>query len=167
MAVIKSVEFSQNFTSDFIQIRFHCYVTVDMKIPKMLLEKYTKPQSFLNQTENELMDLIIMDPGSSLSNDEVKNLILLTKQRTKSLMIVSNFASETENRRLLSQWGVTEFLAKPCHDFDFEHALNLQRIIHYRERELKRVEEAADTDRLTGLANRRRLDDFVEALVTL
>ena len=29
------------------------------------------------------------------------------------------------------------------------------------------MEEAADTDRLTGLANRRRLDEFVEALVTL
>ena len=63
--------------------------------------------------------------------------------------------------------GVSEFLAKPCPDFDFEHALNRQRVIHYRERELKRVEEAADTDRLTGLANRRRLDEFVEALVTL
>ena len=132
-----------------------------------LLEKYDQPQSFLNQTENELMDLIIMDPGSSQSNDEVQNLILLIKKRTKSLMIVSDFAAETENRRLLSQWGVTEFLAKPCPDFDFEHALNRQRVIHYRERELKRVEEAADTDRLTGLANRRRLDDFVEALVTL
>ena len=132
-----------------------------------LLEKYDQPQSFLDQTESELMDLIIMDPGSSQSNDEVQKLILLTKQRTKSLMVVSDFASKTENRRLLSQWGVTEFIAKPCPDFDFEHTLNRQRVIHYRERELKRVEEAADTDRLTGLANRRRLDDFVEALVTL
>ena len=130
------------------------------------LETYETPQTFL-QSENQLIDLLIMDPGSSQSMNEIRDCILLSKQRTRAIMIVSDFAEDTENRRLLSQWGVSEFLAKPCPEFDFEHALNRQRVIHYRERELKRVEEAADTDRLTGLANRRRLDEFVEALVTL
>jgi len=130
------------------------------------LETYETPQTFL-QSENQLIDLLIMDPGSSQSMNEIRDCILVSKQRARAIMIVSDFAEDTENRRLLSQWGVSEFLAKPCHEFDFEHALNRQRVIHYRERELKRVEEAADTDRLTGLANRRRLDEFVEALVTL
>ena len=130
------------------------------------LETYETPQTFL-QSENQLIDLLIMDPGSSQSMNEICDCILVSKQRARAIMIVSDFAEETENRRLLSQWGVSEFLAKPCPEFDFEHALNRQRVIHYRERELKRVEEAADTDRLTGLANRRRLDEFVEALVTL
>ena len=130
------------------------------------LETYETPQTFL-QSENQLIDLLIMDPGSSESMNEIRDCILVSKQRARAIMIVSDFAEDTENRRLLSQWGVFEFLAKPCPEFDFEHALNRQRVIHYRERELKRVEEAADTDRLTGLANRRRLDEFVEALVTL
>jgi diguanylate cyclase (GGDEF)-like protein len=130
------------------------------------LETYETPQTFL-QSENQLIDLLIMDPGSSQSMNEIRDCILVSKQRARAIMIVSDFAEDTENRRLLSQWGVSEFLAKPCPEFDFEHALNRQRVIHYRERELKRVEEAADTDRLTGLANRRRLDEFVEALVTL
>ena len=130
------------------------------------LETYETPQTFL-QSENQLIDLLIIDPGSSQSMNEIRDCILVSKQRARAIMIVSDFAEDTENRRLLSQWGVSEFLAKPCPEFDFEHALNRQRVIHYRERELKRVEEAADTDRLTGLANRRRLDEFVEALVTL
>jgi len=130
------------------------------------LETYETSQTFL-QSENQLIDLLIMDPGSSQSMNEIHDCILVSKQRARAIMIVSDFAEDTENRRLLSQWGVSEFLAKPCPEFDFEHALNRQRVIHYRERELKRVEEAADTDRLTGLANRRRLDEFVEALVTL
>ena len=130
------------------------------------LETYETPQTFL-QSENQLIDLLIMDPGSSQSMNEIRDCILVSKQRARAIMIVSDFAEDTENRRLLSQWGVSEFLAKPCPEFDFEFALNRQRVIHYRERELKRVEEAADTDRLTGLANRRRLDEFVEALVTL
>ena len=131
------------------------------------LETYESPKTFLSQSENQLIDLLIMDPGSSQSMNEIRDCILVSKQRARAIMIVSDFAEDTENRRLLSQWGVSEFLAKPCPEFDFEHALNRQRVIHYRERELKRVEEAADTDRLTGLANRRRLDEFVEALVTL
>ncbi len=130
------------------------------------LETYETHQTFL-QSENQLIDLLIMDPGSSQSMNEIRDCILVSKQRARAIMIVSDFVEDTENRRLLSQWGVSEFLAKPCPEFDFEHALNRQRVIHYRERELKRVEEAADTDRLTGLANRRRLDEFVEALVTL
>ena len=133
---------------------------------KIQLETYETPQTFL-QSENQLIDLLIMDPGSSQSMNEIRDYNLVSKQRARAIMIVSDFAEDTENRRLLSQWGVSEFLAKPCPEFDFEHALNRQRVIHYRERELKRVEEAADTDRLTGLANRRRLDEFVEALVTL
>ena len=131
------------------------------------LETYESQKIFLSQSENQLIDLLIIDPGSSQSMNEIRDCILVSKQRARAIMIVSDFAEDTENRRLLSQWGVSEFLAKPCPEFDFEHALNRQRVIHYRERELKRVEEAADTDRLTGLANRRRLDEFVEALVTL
>ena len=38
---------------------------------------------------------------------------------------------------------------------------------HYRQKELEQVVIEADTDKLTGLANRRRLDEFLDALVTL
>ena len=148
-------------------MRQHLESLIKKNWENVVLETYEDPQTFLREKENQLMDLLIMDPGNYQSMNEIRDAILVAKQQARSIMIVSEFADDAENRRLLSQWGVSEFLAKPCPDFDFEHALNRQRVIHYRERELKRVEEAADTDRLTGLANRRRLDEFVEALVTL
>ena len=60
-----------------------------------------------------------------------------------------------------------DFLNKPFADFDLQHVLTKFRKDHYRQKELEQVVINADTDKLTGLANRRRMDEFLNALVTL
>ena len=112
-------------------MRQHLESLIKKNWENVVLETYEDPQTFLREKENQLMDLLIMDPGNYQSMNEIRDTILVAKQQARSIMIVSEFADDAENRRLLSQWGVSEFLAKPCPDFDFEHALNRQRVIHY------------------------------------
>ena len=59
------------------------------------LETYETPQTFL-QSENQLIDLLIMDPGSSQSMNEIRDCILVSKQRARAIMIVSDFDEDTE-----------------------------------------------------------------------
>ena len=66
----------------------------------------------------------------------------------------------------MQELGVTDFLIKPFVEFDLQHALTKFRNDFYRQQELEQVVIEADTDKLTGLANRRRLDEFLDALVT-
>merc|ERR1712096_430042 len=105
-----------------------------------------------------------LESGSNQKN--LRDLIAICGSASEELLVVSRFAEDPEQRRILAEWGVSEFLAKPYSDFDLEHILNRLRVMYYRRRELRKVEYAADTDQLTGLANRRRLDEFVQALVT-
>ena len=49
-------------------------------------------------------------------------------------------------------------MEKPFTDFDLNHKLIKFRKDHFRQKELELIEIEADTDRLTGLANRRKMD---------
>ena len=60
-----------------------------------------------------------------------------------------------------------DFLNKPFTDFDLNHKLIKFRKDHFRQKELELIEIEADTDRLTGLANRRKMDEFLDALFTI
>lgn len=50
---------------------------------------------------------------------------------------------------------------------EFRNSIHKFQQKYFQERELDYIEQIAETDRLTGLANRRRLDQFLEALVTI
>jgi diguanylate cyclase (GGDEF)-like protein len=82
-------------------------------------------------------------------------------------MVISRFCRIEENRIFLTKLGIADFLIKPFAEIDLQHVLTKFRNDHYRQKELEQIVIEADTDKLTGLANRRRLDEFLNALVTL
>lgn len=112
-------------------------------------------------------DLILVDPLDGESDTEVVPAIEGCVLASEMILAVSRYCTEEGNREQLAKLGVTSFLSKPFSEFDCRHLLSQLRVSYYRQRELEQVEHAADTDRLTGLANRRKLDEFIEALVTL
>ena len=134
------------------------------------LKVFESIPSFVETEQKSRYDLLILDPiglESGGNQENLRDLIAICELASEELLVISRFAEDPEQRRLLAKWGVSEFIAKPYSDFDLEHALNRLRVMYYRRRELRKVEHAADTDQLTGLANRRRLDEFVQALVTV
>mgnify|MGYP007000343074 len=85
-------------------MRQHLESLIKKNWENVVLETYEDPQTFLRGKENQLMDLLIMDPGNYQSMNEIRDTILVAKQQARSIMIVSEFADDAENRRLLSQW---------------------------------------------------------------
>ncbi len=135
------------------------------------VQSFSSIDEFLGSENTGTLDVLIFDPirvhDVENRDDSPRTVVMECQAHAKEVLAVSRFCQTPENRKLLSQWGVTDFVSKPYTDFDLEHALINLRVSFYRQRELKKVEHDADTDRLTGLANRRRLDEFVEALITL
>ena len=124
-------------------------------------------QKLLEGTLAQRFDLVLVDPLDEASNAEVVPAIEACALTSEMVFAISAFCTEEENREQLAGLGVTSFLPKPFSEFDCRHLLSQLRVAYYRQRELEQVEHAADTDRLTGLANRRKLDEFLEALATL
>ncbi|HAF90055.1 MAG TPA: response regulator PleD, partial [Deltaproteobacteria bacterium] len=104
--------------------------------------------------------------GSS-QKDEIRNMIEICSSHMAPMLVISQYCEKLKNRQFLSELGVTDFLTKPFSTFDLQHLLSKFRKDHYILQELKNVEIMADTDRLTGLANRRRMDEFLEAIFNL
>ena len=94
--------------------------------------------------------------GSS-QKDEIRNMIEICSSHMAPMLVISQYCEKLKNRQFLSELGVTDFLTKPFSMFDLQHLLSKFRKDHYILQELKNVEIMADTDRLTGLANRRRM----------
>ena len=132
------------------------------------LESYHK---FLENPFENNFDFIIIDPElisrDSFQTENISNLIEICSSHLAPMLVISQYCKKEENRQFLAELGVTDFLLKPLSAFDLQHMLNKFRKDHYRQQELEQVEIAADTDRLTGLANRRRMDEFLEAMLTL
>jgi diguanylate cyclase (GGDEF)-like protein len=132
------------------------------------LESYHK---FLENPFENNFDFIIIDPEmisrDSSQTEKIRNLIEICRSHLAPMLVISQYCKKEENRQFLAEIGVTDFLLKPLSAFDLQHMLNKFRKDHYRQQELEQVEIAADTDRLTGLANRRRMDEFLEAMLTL
>ena len=132
------------------------------------LESY---QNFLENPFENNFDFIIIDPElisrDSFQTENISNLIEICSSHLAPMLVISQYCKKEENRQFLAELGVTDFLLKPLSAFDLQHMLNKFRKDHYRQQELEQVEIAADTDRLTGLANRRRMDEFLEAMLTL
>ncbi|MDP7158450.1 MAG: diguanylate cyclase, partial [SAR324 cluster bacterium] len=112
-------------------------------------------------------DLMLVDPLDGGLDTDVIPTIEASVLLSEMILAVSRYCMEEGNREQLANLGVTSFLSKPFSEFDCRHLLSQLRVAYYRQRELEQVEHAADTDRLTGLANRRKLDEFIEALATL
>ena len=132
------------------------------------LESY---HEFLENPLENNFDLIILDPeittDDTSKTDSIRNLIEICSSLLVPILVISQYCKKEENRQFLAELGVEDFLIKPFSTFDLQHRLTKFRKDHYRRKELEQVEIAADTDRLTGLANRRRMDEFLEAMVTL
>ena len=128
-------------------------------------------QDFLKKPFENNFDFIIIDPEmlarGLAQTGEIRNLIEICSSHQAPILVISKYCEKEENRQFLADLGVTDFLLKPFSAFDLQHLLIKIRKDHYRQQELEQVEIAADTDRLTGLANRRRLDEFLEAMLTL
>ena len=126
---------------------------------------------FLENPFENHFDFIIIDPElisrDSFQTENISNLIEICSSHLAPMLVISQYCKKEENRQFLAELGVTDFLLKPLSAFDLQHMLNKFRKDHYRQQELEQVEIAADTDRLTGLANRRRMDEFLEAMLTL
>ena len=128
-------------------------------------------QDFLKKPFENNFDFIIIDPEmlarGLAQSGEIRNLIEICSSHQAPILVISKYCEKEENRQFLADLGVTDFLLKPFSAFDLQHLLIKIRKDHYRQQELEQVEIAADTDRLTGLANRRRMDEFLEAMLTL
>ena len=131
-------------------------------------------KSFKDLVENHLensFNLLIVDPeylsGNKFINNSIEKITEICNSFSAPIMVISRFCRKEDNRIFLSGLGVTDFLIKPFSEFDLQHLLNKFRNEHYLHKELEQVLIEADTDKLTGLANRRSLDEFLDALVTI
>ena len=131
-------------------------------------------KSFKDLVENHLensFNLLIVDPeylsGNKFINNSIEKITEICNSFSAPIIVISRFCRKEDNRIFLSGLGVTDFLIKPFSEFDLQHLLNKFRNEHYLHKELEQVLIEADTDKLTGLANRRSLDEFLDALVTI
>ena len=131
-------------------------------------------KSFKDLVENHLensFNLLIVDPeylsGNKFINNSIEKITEICNSFSAPIIVISRFCRKEDNRIFLSGLGVTDFLIKPFSEFDLKHVLKKFRNDHYLHKELEQVLIEADTDKLTGLANRRSLDEFLDALVTI
>lgn len=138
---------------------------------EMKVVEFASPQAFIETPAEQKFDLIILDPLFEHNYNTEKDLLDTLSEAVGlhncAVFAVSEWCNDESNREKLAQIGVEDFLGRPYSSFDLKHKLSAFKVAYYRQRELEQVEHAADTDRLTNLANRRRMDEFLDALVTL
>ncbi len=138
---------------------------------KAIINEIDSYHEFIENPHENRFDLLIADPENITSGtskkESIQHFIEICNSYTAPLLVISKFCKKEENRIFFSELGVYDFLNKPFADFDLQHVLTKFRKDHYRQKELEQVVINADTDKLTGLANRRRMDEFLDALVTL
>lgn len=139
--------------------------------PEALITEFTSPAEFYQYPNTFRFDFIVADvdffDDFSRHSTSLANFLAAMGLRGAQVMILSHSCRQASRREFLIRHGADEVLAKPCLPFDLEHAVSKARIAYYKNLELDRAESAAETDQLTGLANRRRLEEFLEALETV
>ncbi|MCP5129211.1 MAG: GGDEF domain-containing protein [Pseudomonadales bacterium] len=139
--------------------------------PEAGIEEFENPLQFQSYPAARHFDMVIADPDPYFDFERDANSLATLIQsillRGASAFILSHSCQDAARRELLVRKGADEVMAKPCAPFDLGHAIARIRVLYYQNLELDRAESAAETDRLTGLANRRRLDQFLDALITV
>jgi len=132
------------------------------------LESYT---NILNNPLEKNFDLFIFDPNCEsskiLKKEPLRNLIENCRHQMTQILVVSQFCKKEDNRKFLFKLGVNDFLTKPFSDFDLQLKFSKFRKDYYLQKEFEQIGIEADTDRLTGLANRRKMDEFLEAMIII
>ncbi len=133
--------------------------------------EFDSPRSFLDFPSAYRFDVIVSDVDffDDFQNDwnSISSFVRSMKLRGAHIIILSKSCNDANRREFLIQHGADDVVGKPCPTFDLKHIISRTRVAYYKNLELDRVESDAETDPLTGLANRRRLDQLLEALVTV
>lgn len=139
--------------------------------PEAQVFEFDSPPEFVDQHATQRFDLIIADVDffSDIRRDWnwTSTFIKAMKLRGAHTIILSESCHNADDRELLIKMGVDELMPKPCQAFDLQHTITRVRNWYYKNLELDKAESEADTDKLTGLANRRRLDHFLDAMTTV
>ena len=139
--------------------------------PETRVVEFRDPREFLAYPGVHRFDLIIadMDYFADFQRDwnSISTLVRTMRLRGASVITLGKSCHDAANREFLIGNGADEVMAKPFTAFDLAHTITRVRVWYYKDLELDKAENAAETDRLTGLANRRRLDQFLDALVTV
>lgn len=139
--------------------------------PEARIIEIDDPHEFVDHPTAHRFDLIIADVGFGADSEQGPNalpaFLKAMQLHGAHVVVFSQFCNDADNREFLIQQGVDDVLAKPVKAFDLGHAVARFRVWYYKNLELDAAESAAETDLLTGLANRRRLDQFLDALFTL
>lgn len=139
--------------------------------PEAEVIEFRDPPDFLDYPTASRFDLVIADVDyySDFRRDEnsISTLIQTMQLRGANVLLLGKSCQVPANREFLIRKGADDVMAKPCVPFDLMHIIARIRVWYYQKLELDRAESAAETDRLTGLANRHRLDQFLDALVTV
>jgi diguanylate cyclase (GGDEF)-like protein len=139
--------------------------------PEASVIEIEDPEHFADHPTAHRFDLIIADVGSAEGSlqDRAATASILRAMHWHGayIFLLGQYCNDPADRKFLIEQGVNEVMGKPYTAFDLRHAIARFRVGHYKNMELDEAENAADTDRLTGVANRRRLDEFLHALVTV
>ncbi|MGK5091867.1 GGDEF domain-containing protein [Deltaproteobacteria bacterium TL4] len=122
-----------------------------------------------NPLENRF-NLIVVDVLNAVekpSTEHFKELFRALKMHGAPIFVISEYCNDSIQRDQLLSHGADELMTKPYSISDLKHQISKYRVLYYQHCELDKAEHDAETDRLTGLANRRRLDEFLQALGTL
>ena len=144
---------------------------IEFQWPEAKIEEFANPMNFIALGLEKHFDVIIVDvlfPHTYRTQEEsIKNLIHVAKATGASVIVVSEYCADAMNRGELIQLGLDSLIAKPYSVFDLKHTVLKSRLWYYQQKELDDVEHTANTDKLTGLANRQRFDEFMSALMTI
>jgi diguanylate cyclase (GGDEF)-like protein len=139
--------------------------------PGAKIYEFSDPSQIGDYEGNDRFDLIIADIDffGDIRRDwnRTSTLVKTMQQRGAHIVILSKSCNNPDDRKLLIKMGVDELISKPCTEADLNHVIHRVQNWYYKNIELDKAEAEAETDGLTGLANRRRLDDFLDALTTV
>ena len=133
--------------------------------------EFDDPSSIADYTNPQPFDLVVADIDffGDIRRDWnwTSTLIQDMRLRGAHIVVFSKSCHNPEDRELLIKMGVDDLLSKPCTRADLKHLVSKVQTWYYKNLELNEAETEAETDGLTGLANRRRLDQFLDALITV
>ncbi|MBF0286719.1 MAG: diguanylate cyclase [SAR324 cluster bacterium] len=139
--------------------------------PEAKITDFDNVAAFIENSLQHDFDLFIIDPNftsqQKLDEKQIKSIFNAMQLKNSPIIVTSKLCQDVLQRQKWMRMGANDLLTKPFSIFDFKHSVTKSKIMYHQQRELDRIEQDADTDRLTGLANRRRLDQFLEALQTV